>query len=95
MAGTGDVLVAGTYLDYQGKGIKEESSSMTSGQKWYVAVIIGAIFFILASPIMFTIVNTILTGLGFQSMFCGEMTANIGGLLLNTIIFIVVVRFLL
>ena len=62
----------------------------TSGQKWWLAILIGFIYFIFASPILLLACNKASSAMGGPSFGFGG--PNLLGLLLFTLLVIIVVR---
>lgn len=67
---------------------------VTTFDKWLIAAIMAVIFFILALPFIFSISNKA-TGLVGLKTINEQGTPTLTGVLLHTIIFIIVVRFLM
>lgn len=67
--------------------------TITSGQKWWMAVIVGFIFFIIASPSFFKLTQK-LTNFFLPIIYCqGQIT--LFGLFVHTLIFIIIIRIIL
>lgn len=74
--------------------ITSVNSQVTSGQKWWAAVILGFIFFIISSPAAYNITSQItLSTVGTPLMYGTGPT--LAGLLFHTLIFVLVVRLIL
>lgn len=70
------------------------NSQVTSGQKWWAAVILGFIFFLISSPVAYNITSQItLSTVGTPLMYGTGPT--LAGLLFHTLIFVLVVRLIL
>lgn len=66
----------------------------TSKDKWMAAVIAAVLFFIIASPFLFSVTNSLTSLVGLHTV--GETGCpNLGGLILHTIVFIVIIRILM
>ena len=63
-----------------------------SDKKWSISFYSGLLFFIIASPALFRIVNDLITRFGGVSILTPEGSPNIVGYLLHTIVFILIVR---
>lgn len=82
--------------NFQGRSICQNRDSLTlgSGQKWWAAILLGIIFFILSSPIAYSITNTTLAKFG--SLVGPEFSGpTLKSLIINTLVFILVVRLLM
>lgn len=66
----------------------------SNGQKWWMAVIVGFIFFIIASPSFFKITNKLFRLICFPYTYY-HGSATLIGLFLHMFIFILVIRFIL
>ena len=74
--------------------VNSVNSQVTSGQKWWAAVILGFIFFLISSPVAYNITSQItLSTVGTPLMYGTGPT--LGGLLFHTLIFVLVVRLIL
>ena len=67
--------------------------NLTSSQKWWLALLVGVLFFIIASPLAYRLTSTASISLGFGPT--SGPGANWGGLLLHAIIFALLVRLIL
>jgi hypothetical protein len=87
--------------EWREKGISKEKESLdfesqdnTNGQKWWLAVIFGLIFFIVASPSFVKLTSKIAKNLLLPKTYLsGGITFF--GLFLHMLIFIFIVRFIL
>jgi hypothetical protein len=61
-------------------------------KKWTISLYSGLLFFIIASPPLFRLVNSLTTRFGGVSILTEQGTPNIVGYALHTIIFILIVR---
>lgn len=80
----------------QWKQNKEDSNPLhaTNGQKWWMAVIIGFLFFVLASPSAFKTSNKLFKCIYFpRSYYDGATT--LFGLFVHMLIFILIIRIIL
>ena len=81
-------------LNHPTSEINPRSLTTTSGQKWWVAVIVGFIFFILASPSLFKLTNKLLKTIYLPNSYSNGST-TLFGLFLHMLIFIIIIRFIL
>lgn len=70
------------------KELKEAKDEITSSHKWIISIMLGFIFFILASPMFMNITNYVIKNRQTKGF-------NVTTLLINTIIFILFVRIIL
>jgi hypothetical protein len=68
--------------------------SPTSGQKWWAAIFLGFIFALVSSPAAYCASSTITTSLGGMKLVNGQ-GANLGGLMVHTFVFIIIIRIIL
>ena len=69
-------------------------SQVTSGQKWWAAVLLGFIFFLISSPVAYNITSQVtLNTIGVPLMYGTGPT--LAGLLIHTVIFVLIVRVIL
>lgn len=66
----------------------------TSKDKWMAAVIAAILFFILASPFLFGVTNSVLSVVGIHTTNVNGCP-NLGGLILHAAIFVIIVRILM
>lgn len=66
----------------------------TSKDKWMAAIIAAILFFIIASPFLFGVTNSVLGLVGIHTTN-DNGCPNLGGLILHTAVFIILVRILL
>lgn len=66
-------------------------SSIDNTRKWSISVYSGLLFFIIASPFLFKLVNQITTKLGV-GIANDNGCPNMAGLLLHTVVFVLIVR---
>lgn len=76
------------------KRCDEKGMRITNFDKMLIAVIIGIIFFILASPLLFKLTNRATSLVGVRTIK-DNGNVSTAGLILHTIVFIVIVRFLM
>jgi multisubunit Na+/H+ antiporter MnhB subunit len=62
----------------------------TSKDKWIVSIVVGLLFLIIASPFLFSFVNSITEYAGFETSNDGK--PNVFGLLIQSAIFIIIIR---
>jgi TRAP-type mannitol/chloroaromatic compound transport system permease small subunit len=74
--------------------MKDACKHLSNSDKWIVALIIGLLFLLIASPFMFTLVNTLTEALGLK-IADSDGCPNTAGLILHTLIFIVLLRLLM
>lgn len=70
------------------------STANTSKDKWMAAVIATVLFFILASPFLFGVTNSVLSIVNIHTTNSSGCP-NLGGLILHAVIFIVIIRILM
>ena len=63
-----------------------------SDKKWTISLYSGLLFFIISSPALFRLVNSLTMRFGNVSILTDEGYPNIVGYLLYTIVFILIVR---
>jgi len=61
-------------------------------KKWTISFYSGLLFFIIASPALFRLVNSLTMRFGGVSILTDQGNPNIVGYLLHTIVFILIVR---
>ncbi len=66
----------------------------TSQDKWIVAIIVGLLFLLIASPFFYNAINSLTSSFGLV-IVDADGCANIGGLLLHSIIFVLIIRLLM
>jgi len=66
----------------------------TSKDKWIVAAMAGLLFLLVASPYLYSVVNSLTSSVGVPTSTSGG-TPNLFGLLFHALIFTVVVRLLM
>ena len=66
----------------------------TPKDKWIVSIIAGLLFLLIASPFLFSMVNNLTSSFG-MTISSKEGCPNLGGLLLHSIIFMLVVKLLM
>jgi hypothetical protein len=71
---------------------KKEFQPPDSDKKWSISFYSGLLFFIIASPALFRLVNEITMKFGGVSILTAEGNPNIVGYLLHTLVFILIVR---
>jgi hypothetical protein len=64
----------------------------TSGQKWWAAILLGLIFFILSSRVAYGLTNSLTSKIGVPHMRDGPPFID---LLIHTVLFILIVRLIL
>jgi|694.fasta_scaffold01802_20 hypothetical protein len=63
-----------------------------SEKKWSISMYSGLLFFILASPVLFRLVNKLTMNLGNINILNEDGYPNVVGLMLHSIVFILIVR---
>jgi len=63
-----------------------------SEKKWNISIYSGVLFFIIASPVLFRLVNQLTTNFGGISILNNDGYPNIVGLILHSLVFIIIVR---
>lgn len=85
-----DRIINDSKITPSGNGNLERNMSCvapTYSQKWWVAVMMGMLFFILSSPVIYS---------GYNKVFKREkVKISLGVLLINSLLFTMIVRFLL
>lgn len=92
-----DDILNNSRLAPTGSGNDQNPSSNTpptNGQKWTAAILIGLMAGIIYSPVAYKTTSAITTRLGGMATTEGP-GANLVGLLLHTLIFIILVRLIL
>jgi hypothetical protein len=69
--------------------------SVTSPMKWWLAIILGFIFFIFAYGGTYNLTNKIWTTLGGKSYLTNSGSPNIWGVIIHAILFTLFIRLLL
>lgn len=77
-----------------GIGDQVTANEVSSGQKWWAAIILGFIFAIISSPPAYLLTSRVVTGAGGSQMTRGQ-GPTIPGLILHTVIFIIIVRLIM
>lgn len=71
---------------------KKQYEPPNSDKKWTISFYSGLLFFIIASPALFRLVNNLTLSFGGVSILTPEGNPNIFGYLLHTFVFILIVR---
>jgi len=66
----------------------------TNQDKWIVSIISGLLFLLIASPFLFSTINAITENFGF-SIAEKNGCPNMGGLILHSLVFVVIVRLMM
>lgn len=74
-----------------GSSKPEDLTPPTNGQKWWAAVLIGIIAFIIFSPSFYSLTNQLIG----DCILGGYCYPNLLGLLLHVVIFVLIIRLLL
>ena len=92
-----DFLLNDSRITPSGNGnisIKTTCTQPTNGQKWWAAVILGLLFAIVSSPPAYIITSSITKNTFGISLMEGP-GPNFWGLLIHTLLFILIIRFIL
>ena len=63
-----------------------------SEKKWSISMYSGLLFFIIASPVLFRLVNKLTMNLGNINILNEDGYPNVVGLMLHSIVFVLIVR---
>ena len=74
--------------------VQQCNKPYASKDKWIVSIISGLLFLLIASPFLFSAMNSLTSSFG-MTLATKDGCPNLGGLLLNAILFIFVVRLLM
>ena len=94
---TAETLLNDSRISPSGNGDPDGplvTTTPTSGQKWWAAVLLGFVFFILRSPLVDLLLSKASTSLGGMTLVDGRGPAFVL-LIVDTIIFILIVRLIL
>jgi len=69
--------------------------TVTNGMKWWLAILVGILFFLLAFGGTYNFTNAIWTSLGGPSYLKAPGCPNGWGVLVHTILFILLIRLIL
>lgn len=75
-----------------GGRVKRENTSM---DKWMIALVVGILFFLLASPYIFDATNTLTMSLMRLQLTNAPGCPNMAGVMIHAILFVLIIRFLL
>lgn len=64
---------------------------LSSSQKWIASLVSAFVFFVIASPMMYKFVNSITSKIGFSTA-SEDGLPNVGGLLLHSLVFLLIIR---
>lgn len=67
----------------------------TSVDKWMIAVVAGLLFFLMATPYLFDITNAATMSIMRLQLTNSQGCPNMAGVMVHTLLFILIVRFLL
>lgn len=67
---------------------------LTSKDKWVIALLSGLLFLLVASPFLFSAMNGLTSSFG-MTIADGSGCPNLGGLLLHSVVFILIVRIMM
>ena len=70
------------------------STQLTNSQKWIFSFVASLVFFVVASPVLYGFTNTLTTGIGLCRTY-NPGGANIFGLLIHTVVYMLLIRLLL
>lgn len=90
-----DNIVNYSRLSQSGDNPEEQQRQLppTSGQKWWISIVMGIIFFIMASPLIGNILNGISFVMCISPLYSGKISFI--GLLILSLTFTLIVRFIL
>lgn len=71
-----------------------DNTNKTSKHKWYLAIILGIIFLVLSSPIVYNLTNKIFTNIGMQTVNENGVP-SLFGIVLHAIVFLLISRIFL
>jgi hypothetical protein len=82
-------------LGHSTLGKKELKEAPTNSEKWWAAILVGILFALFSSNLMYGITDSFLSGMNLNTFTgnCGGPT--IFGLILHTIIFTLIIRILM
>ena len=84
-----DTIILDSRLTPVGNGSDNSAcSALTSGQRWWVSVLLGFIFAIISSPVAYGVSSSILGAIR-------PSKTNVAGLVIHTLIFILIIRVIL
>lgn len=69
--------------------------TVTSSMKWWLAIFLGLLFFIVAFPGTYNLTNAIWTSLGLPSFLQAPGCPTTVGVLIHAIIFLIIIRLIL
>lgn len=69
--------------------------TVTNSMKWWLAIFLGILFFIIAAPVTYNVTNCIWTSVCLPSYLCAPGCPNVWGVLIHAIIFILLIRLFL
>jgi hypothetical protein len=75
-------------------GDRSDKKPLTNKDKWVIALLSGLLFLLIASPFLFSAMNGVTSSFG-MTIASPNGCPNLGGLLLHTIVFILVIRVLM
>lgn len=78
-----------------GDTIRTYRPTVTSSMKWWMAISLAILFFLIASPVAYNFTNAVWTSIGLPSLLNGPGCPNILGVFVHAIVFAIIVRILL
>lgn len=69
--------------------------TVTSSMKWWLAIVLGLLFFIMAFGGTYNVTNAVWTGIGLPTYMNGPGSPKWWGVLIHAIIFILIIRLIL
>lgn len=69
--------------------------TVTNSMKWWLAIFLGVIAFIIFLPIMYKLINTLWTGLGLPSLLNTNGSQKVIGVLIQAVLFALLIRLIL
>jgi len=73
----------------------ENMPYVTNSMKWWLALFLGALFFLLALPYTYQLINMGITGVGLPSVLTGDSCPTVMAVLINAILFVLIIRLIL
>lgn len=69
--------------------------SVTNSMKWWLAIFLGILFFLIAFGGTYNLTNSIWTGIGLPSFLKAPGCPNTTGVLIHAIVFVLLIRLIL
>ena len=74
---------------------KTYSPRVSNSMKWWLAIFLGIVFFIVALGAVYNLSNAVWTSAGFPTYLCGPGCPNAWGVFIHAIIFVIIIRLIL